>query len=166
MDAFKAGTLALALTLGGAFAGAAMAATTSDFVSDATAGGITEVEAGKLALQKSTSADVKAFAQQMIKDHGAANQKLAAVAHKLDLVVPDDATLVDQAKKKMLEMRDESFDKAYAENQVKAHEDTIELFQKEADSSDKPELKAFAKDTLPKLQEHLKMAKELQAKHQ
>ncbi|WP_455923363.1 DUF4142 domain-containing protein [Pseudomonas putida] len=166
MDAFKAGTLAIALSLGGAFMSPAFAATTSAFVSDATAGGITEVEAGKLALKKSSSADVKAFAQQMIKDHGAANEKLAALAHKLDLVVPDDATLMDQAKKKILEMRDESFDKAYANNQVKAHEDTIELFQKEVESSDKAELKDFAKQTLPKLQEHLKMAKELQAKHQ
>jgi len=164
MDAFKAGTLVLALT--GALASQAFAAATSAFVADATAGGITEVEAGKLALQKSSSADVKSFAQMMIKDHGAANQKLAALAHKLDLVVPDDATLMDQAKKKILEMRDESFDKAYAANQVKAHEDTIELFQKEVESSDKAELKDFAKQTLPKLQEHLKMAKELQAKHQ
>ncbi len=64
-----------------------------DFVDKATQGGIAEVEAGKLALEKSTAKDVKAFANQMIKDHGAANHDLAALAKKLDLKVPDDAEL-------------------------------------------------------------------------
>ena len=143
----------------------AMAATSNSFVEDAAQGGITEVEAGKLALEKSSSADVKTFAQHMITDHGKANQELAALAKKLDIEVPDDATLTDKAKKAILEMRDESFDKAYANNQVAAHEKTVELFKKEAASSDNAELKAFATKTLPTLEAHLKMAKELQAKH-
>lgn len=143
----------------------AMAATSNDFVDDAAQGGITEVEAGKLALEKSSSADVKTFAQHMITDHGKANQELAALAKKLDIEVPDDATLTDKAKKAILEIRDASFDKAYANNQVAAHEKTVELFQKEANSSDNAELKAFATKTLPTLEAHLKMAKELQAKH-
>ncbi len=166
MDAFKAGKLALALALTGALASPAFAATSNDFVNDAAAGGITEVEAGKLALEKSSSADVKTFANRMIKDHDAANEKLTALAHKLDIEVPDSATLTQQAKQKVMEMRDDSFDKAYAANQVQAHKDTVALFQKEAASGDNAELKAFAKTTLPKLQEHLKMAEALQAKHQ
>lgn len=143
----------------------AMAATSNSFVDDAAQGGITEVEAGKLALEKSSSADVKTFAQHMVTDHTKANQELTALAKKLDIEVPDDAALTDKAKKAILEMRDESFDKAYANNQVATHEKTVELFQKEAASSDNAELKAFAAKTLPTLEAHLKMAKELQAKH-
>ncbi|WP_369303395.1 DUF4142 domain-containing protein [Pseudomonas sp. N2-5-1-1] len=143
----------------------AMAATSNSFVDDAAQGGITEVEAGKLALEKSSSADVKTFAQHMVTDHTKANQELTALAKKLDIEVPDDAALTDKAKKAILEMRDESFDKAYANNQVAAHEKTVELFQKEAASSDNAELKAFAAKILPTLEAHLKMAKELQAKH-
>lgn len=143
----------------------AMAATSNSFVDDAAQGGITEVEAGKLALEKSSSADVKTFAQHMVTDHTKANQELTALAKKLDIEVPDDAALTDKAKKAILEMRDESFDKAYANNQVAVHEKTVELFQKEAASSDNAELKAFAAKTLPTLEAHLKMAKELQAKH-
>lgn len=143
----------------------AMAATSNSFVDDAAQGGITEVEAGKLALEKSSSADVKTFAQHMVTDHTKANQELTALAKKLDIEVPDDAALTDKAKKAILEMRDESFDKAYANNQVAAHEKTVELFQKEAASSDNAELKAFAAKTLPTLEAHLKMAKELQATH-
>lgn len=143
----------------------AMAATSNSFVDDAAQGGITEVEAGKLALEKSSAADVKAFAQHMVTDHTKANQELTALAKKLDIEVPDDAALTDKAKKAILELRDESFDKAYANNQVAAHEKTVELFQKEAASSDNAELKAFATKTLPTLEAHLKMAKELQANH-
>jgi hypothetical protein len=50
----------------------------------------------------------------------------------------------------------------HTNHQVVAHEQTIELFQKAANSKD-AELKAFAQKTLPKLQHHLKMARELQA---
>ena len=39
------------------------------------------------------------------------------------------------------------------------------LFKKEAASSDNAELKAFAEKTLPTLETHLKMAKELQSQH-
>ena len=143
----------------------AMAATSNSFVDNAAEGGITEIEAGKLALQKSSSADVKTFAQHMVTEHTKANQELATLAKKLDIEVPDDAALTDKAKKAILEMRDESFDEAYANNQVAAHEKTVELFKKESMSSDNAELKAFATKTLPTLEAHLKAAKDLQAKY-
>lgn len=144
---------------------AAFAATSNDFVDKAAQSGITEVEAGKLALQKSSSADVKTFAQHMVDDHTKANQELMALAKKHDLEVPDDAALMDKAKKAILKMRDESFDKAYANNQVNAHEEAVELFKKESTSSDNAELKAFATEKLPTLEKHLQMAKELQSKY-
>lgn len=143
----------------------AMAATSNSFVDNAAEGGITEIEASKLALQKSSSADVKTFAQHMVTEHTKANQELATLAKKLDIEVPDDAALTDKAKKAILEMRDESFDEAYANNQVAAHEKTVELFKKESTSSDNAELKAFATKTLPTLEAHLKAAKDLQAKY-
>jgi putative membrane protein len=144
---------------------AALATTSNDFVDAAAKGGINEIESSKLALEKSSATDVKQFAQQMVDDHTKANQELAALAKKLDIKVPDDATLTAQAKKMILEMRDESFDKAYANNQVAAHEQTVELFKKEVASSDEAELKAFAEKTLPKLEHHLEMAKQLQSMH-
>ncbi|UVH52339.1 DUF4142 domain-containing protein [Pseudomonas sp. CBSPBW29] len=157
--------MGLTFALAAGSIGVAMASSSNDFVDAAAQGGITEVEAGKLALEKSGAADIKAFAQHMITDHTKANQELTALATKLDIKVPDDASLTDKAKKMILEIRDESFDKAYANNQVKAHEDTVALFKKEAASSDDAELKAFAEKTLPTLETHLKMAKELQSKH-
>jgi putative membrane protein len=151
--------------------GSAWAATSNDFVDNAAAGGIAEIETSKLALEKSASADVKTFAEKMISDHTKANEELKALAKKHDIEVPDDTTLVKKAKEKTLDLRDESFDAAYANNQVKAHEETIALFKKEAETvtDDKKagntELKAFAQKMLPDLEHHLEGAKKLQAAH-
>ena len=170
MDGFTLRNLALAVALSSGM-GTAFAATSNDFVDNAAAGGIAEIETSRLALEKSSSADVKAFANMMITDHSKANDELAALARKNDIEVPDTTTLVKQAKEKILEVRDESFDTAYANNQVKAHEETIELFKKEANTvtDDKvkgaTELKAFAQKMLPALEKHLAEAKKLQAAH-
>ncbi|MBN3966240.1 DUF4142 domain-containing protein [Pseudomonas gregormendelii] len=170
MDGFTLRNVALAVALSTGM-GTAFAATSNDFVDNAAAGGIAEIETSRLALEKSSSADIKAFANMMITDHSKANDELAALARKNDIEVPDTTTLVKQAKEKILEVRDESFDAAYANNQVKAHEETIELFKKEANTvtDDKlkgaTELKAFAQKMLPALEKHLAEAKKLQAAH-
>ncbi|MFK0310342.1 DUF4142 domain-containing protein [Pseudomonas sp. NPDC090233] len=143
----------------------AMAASSDDFVDAATEAGIAEVVTGNLAMEKSQNAEIKAFAQQMVTDHTKANQKLGDIARKLDISVPDEAALTDKVKKMILEWREESFDKSYVNNQVDAHEKAVELFKKEAASSDKAELKAFASETLPTLEHHLEQAKALQTKH-
>ncbi|HAB03651.1 MAG TPA: DUF305 domain-containing protein [Pseudomonas sp.] len=143
----------------------AMAATSDDFVEAATEAGIAEVVTGKLAQEKSQNAEIKGFADMMVTDHTKANQELADIARKLDISVPDEAALTDKVKKVILEWRDESFDKSYVNNQVDAHEKAVELYKKEAASSDKAELKAFAAKTLPTLEAHLQKAKALQTTH-
>ncbi|QAY93074.1 MULTISPECIES: DUF4142 domain-containing protein [unclassified Pseudomonas] len=170
MDRFTLRHLTLAVALSTSM-GTVFAATSNDFVDNAAAGGIAEIETSRLALEKSSSADIKAFANMMITAHSKANDELAALAKKNDIEVPDSTTLVKQAKEKILDLRDESFDAAYANNQVKAHEDTIELFKKEANTvtDDKvkgaTDLKGFAQKMLPALEKHLDMAKKLQAAH-
>jgi len=137
----------------------------ADFVDEASASGVAEIETSKLALQKSASADVKTFAQTMINDHSAANKELAAIAAKKKLKVATEAELMNKAKAMILKLRDgESFDEAYANNQVKAHKDAIELFNKATVSQD-AELASFATATLPKLEHHLHAAEALAKTH-
>ncbi|SDS57025.1 Predicted outer membrane protein [Halopseudomonas litoralis] len=132
-----------------------------DFLEEASAKGVAEIETGQKALEESQSAEVKKFAERMIKDHAAANEKMAELAASKNLEISDEATLMDKAKTMILEAREgESFDAAYANNQVAAHEQTIELFEKAARSDD-AEVAAFAKETLPKLKDHLKQAQAL-----
>lgn len=111
-------TLFVSLATQGAFA-----AQDDDFVEEASAKGVAEVEAGKLAQEKGNATDVKSFAEMMVQDHTAANAKLKSIADAKNLNVSDSAELMDKAKAAILELRSaKSFDQAYANNQVKAHE--------------------------------------------
>lgn len=134
-----------------------------NFIEEASAKGIAEIETGRLALEKGTTQDVKEFAQTMVEDHTAANQKLKALAEQKEMEVASDAELINQAKALILQLRGEnSFDKAYMNNQVVAHKEAIELFQKATNAED-AEIAAFAKEALPRLKAHLKMAEQINA---
>jgi len=91
-----------------------------------TAGEI-DIKAAQLALKKSTNRDVRAFAQDMLRDHKAVNQKALALVKKLKVKPEDNDTsksLVKQANAKRAELAKLSgpaFDKAYAENEVAYH---------------------------------------------
>jgi putative membrane protein len=66
--------------------------------------------------------------------------------------------------KKFSKLTGEKFDREYAGHMVKDHEKAVALFEKQAKNGDAAELKDFASKTLPTLQEHLKMARDLSAK--
>lgn len=137
----------------------------ADFVDEATAKGIAEIETAKLAIEQGQSEEIKSFAERMIEDHTKMNEELKQLAQQKNLEVSDDATLTDQAKAMILEMRDgESFDSHYASNQVNAHEQTIELFERASQNLADEELRELATESLETLREHLAKAKELEGK--
>ena len=147
-------------------AGAAVAASPANFVDEASAAGIAEIETSRMAIGKTSSTDIESYAVEMIKDHTDANRDLKELAQKHDLQVSTDEQILGKAKKLMLQIQEgDSFDAAYAANQVKAHEEAIELFEQQIKNPDSPELKAFAEKYLPKLEMHLVMAKKLVDAH-
>jgi putative membrane protein len=145
---------------------AAFAASNPDasFYKNAAEGGIFEVEAGHLAQDKGNSQQVKDFGAMMVKDHSAANDKLQGIAASKNITLPTSASVSQIAAKAKLEvLSGDTFDKSYVKNQVKAHRDTIALFNKEISTGQDPEAKAFAKATLPTIQAHLKSIKAIAA---
>jgi putative membrane protein len=150
------GSLPLAMT-----AQAADEISAQEFVTKAAASGMAEVKAGELALQKGTSLKVKEFAQMMVTEHAAANRQLSTLALKRKIRLPESPALMAQAKQKILEWRGErSFDRAYANNQVVVHKASVALFHKAANSEDE-DIRAFAIQTLPQLEQHLRLAEDL-----
>ena len=151
-------------TLLGLFAGTAFAQSPADFINDASAKGMADIEASRLAHQKSESKEVKDYTIVVINDRTTANQHLAKIAKKLDLPIAPREEIADKAKELTPEVKDgATFDQAYAASQVKATEEAIQQIEQEAQTTDVPEIKAFADETLPKLQNHLEMARALQA---
>ncbi|MNK10713.1 hypothetical protein D3C87_287420 [compost metagenome] len=133
------------------------------FLSEAAESGHLEIAGSKLALQKSQNAQVKAFAQKMVDDHAKVGQKLDALAKSKGFEPPTEPSLVQKAKLKALDLRDDSFDKAYADEiGVAAHEDAVKLFEKASKDVKDPDVKQFATETLPSLNQHLQEAKALQ----
>jgi putative membrane protein len=134
------------------------------FYKNAAEGGMAEVNAGTLAQQKGSSPAVKDFGAMMVKDHSAANQKLKALAAAQDVKLPSSPSLMQQASAKELQMKSgESFDKSYIKDQIKAHEETVTLFQKEIDSGKDASAQQFASATLPTVQMHLTKIKQIAA---
>jgi putative membrane protein len=133
------------------------------FVKAAAQDGMTEVELGKLAMDKSSNAAVKRFAQKMVQDHGAANAELSGIAKRKSLQVPAGLDEEHQGMVKKLSAKSgAAFDADYAKHMAMDHTKAVALFQSEAKSNDS-ELADFAKKTLPTLQEHKRMADGLSA---
>ncbi|KPN92319.1 DUF4142 domain-containing protein [Pseudomonas nunensis] len=151
-------------TLLSLFASSAFAQSPADFINDASAKGMADIEASRLAHQKTESKEVKDYTVVVINDLTTANQHLAKIAKKLDLPVAPREEVIDKSKTMIPEVKDgPTFDQAYAASQVKTTQEAIAQIEQEAHTTDVPEIKAFAEETLPKLQNHLQMAKALQA---
>ncbi len=134
------------------------------FMKSAAQGGMAEVQLGQLAAQNAADPDVKAFGQRMVDDHTKANDKLKQVAAGMSYTLPTDVKASDKAEAARLsKMTGAAFDRAYVGYMVKDHKTDVAEFKKEAQSGT-GDVKTFASDTLPTLQEHLKMAQDLQSK--
>lgn len=140
-----------------------VASVQDNFWSNAARGGMAEVELAKLALQKSTNADVKKFAQTMITDHTKANDELKALAAKKSVTLPTDLGSHKSTLDDLNGKTGADFDKAYVEAMVDDHETDVDLFEDNTDNSD-ADIKAFTTKTLPTLKSHLQMIKDIQAK--
>ena len=134
-----------------------------NFWAKAAQGGMAEVELGKLALQKSTNADVKKFAQMMVTDHTKANDELKSLAAKKNVTLPTDLGSHKSTLDDLNGKTGADFDKAYVEAMVDDHETDVALFEDNTDNSD-PDIKAFATKTLPTLKSHLETIKGIQSK--
>ena len=135
------------------------------FLVAAAGSGLYEVKVSELAAGKTNSAKVKEHAQMLVKDHKAANEKLQALAERKGVALPTDVPPAKQAKIDNLDKKmGTAFDKAYIEDVgIKDHRADIALFEKQERTASDADVKAFAKQTLPTLKEHLAHARQLKA---
>ncbi len=130
------------------------------FMTSAASGGLMEVQAGNIALQRGISQEVKDFGQLMITDHGKANDDLNAMATSKNVVLPAVVSNDDQKKLDKLNKVDaKDFDKTYINMMIEDHNAAIDMFQKVVDNPKDADVKAWAQNTLPTLLHHLEQAK-------
>jgi putative membrane protein len=128
------------------------------FVKSAALGGMTEIELAKIAHAKSQDARVQSFAARLLKDHDALHQELTAIAKRKHLDIPTSLDYEDeQLVSQVAEKSGAAFDAAYSQHMITEYQRAIALFQSAAKMPD-PELAAFAKKTLPTLEDHQRLA--------
>jgi putative membrane protein len=145
---------------------AGIAAADSTFMKKAADGGLAEVELGKLAAEKGSSQEVKDFGQRMVDDHSKANDQLKQLASQKHVELPQQPSSKHEATKAKLEkLSGEDFDKAYVAEMLKDHKQDVAEFKRESKSAHDDDLRSFASQTLPTLQEHLKQVQNLASAH-
>jgi putative membrane protein len=135
------------------------------FFKKAAQGGMTEVALGQMAANKAENEAVKSFGQQMVTDHGKANQELKDLAVAESVTLPTEMSADEKAlQEKLSGLSGAEFDKAYMEEMLKDHKKDISVFQEEAQQGKDPEVKNWAEKTLPTLQEHYTLAQTTSSK--
>ncbi|MFC3067743.1 DUF4142 domain-containing protein [Phenylobacterium soli] len=154
----------------GAAVGTTSAATmgardTGAFVSNAAQSDMYEIQAAKMAEQRSKNPEVKAFAKMMVSDHTKLSNEMKPLITAAGQTPPAD---LDQRRKGFLDnlkaAPDADFDKTYIDQQVSAHDEALTLMQGYAKDGGDAGLKAAAGKAVPIIQKHSDEAKKIQAK--
>lgn len=129
-----------------------------------TAGQI-DIKAAELALQKSKNKDVRAFAEDMVRDHKAVNEKALALVRKLNVTPQDNDTskslvkAADEKEAALKKLDGAAFDKAYADNEVAYHKTVNGALENTLiPSASNPELKELLQTGLKIFQGHQRHA--------
>ena len=118
---------AFALTLSGAALAQAAKPNDAQIAHIAYTAGVIDIAAAKQALKKSHNKQVLDFANEMVRDHTAVNDKALALVKKLGVTPQDNPTSKslkaagDAKLKDFAKLSGKAFDKAYANNEVAYH---------------------------------------------
>ena len=124
-----------------------------------------EITAGQVASTKANDDDVQAFGVFMVTEHSGAQLQLKGLADSLRLPAPDSLDAEHVALKMQFDsLSGRSFDSVYIHSQVKDHQTTIALFEKEISKGRNGSLIDFANNQMPHLQKHLQTADSLAQK--
>lgn len=133
-----------------------------NFITEAAQGGTAEVKLSQLATERANDEQVKQFAQHMIHDHTQANEELMQLASSEGVTVNQE---LDQKHKDLMNrlssLKSDEFDREYIDAMVQDHKKVVSEFEREISQGQDHELKQWASSILPKLQQHLQMAQQL-----
>jgi putative membrane protein len=134
-----------------------------NFVGQANLGAPFQVDSGRLAEKKGGSAAIRNYAHLMVTSHIPVVDALNAILQRKS-VTPSN-TLLHGAYNAMISTlkadRGAAFDRDYVNGQVEYQKGNAALFQQEIQSGSDPDLKQFARQTLPKIEDHLQRALKL-----
>ena len=136
----------------------------ADFVEKAAITDMFEVEAGRLAAQRTRVAAIRHFAQQMVREHTATTNELKRTLASVQSAPTPPTALDQEHQQKLTDLRNaaaDRFDEIYLDQQTQAHEQGLQLLRDYAERGDNAAVQQFASQTAPKVEQHLTMVREL-----
>ena len=132
------------------------------FITSAAEANIAEIETAKMIEQKSKDPGVKDFAKQMATDHTRASQGLATVAETIGVTLAATPSAGDRARKDELEkLSGAKLNKTYLRDELAGHKQVISAFESEIEHGQDQAVKNYASQTLPTLQDHIRIAEDV-----
>jgi predicted outer membrane protein len=131
------------------------------FLKRAAAGSMGEVELGRWALERSRSDSVKKFAQHMVSEHTNLNKDLESLADRFGMTLPAPMSKEQTAlKDKLSKLEGNAFDREFMRGMITDHEAMVADFERYMKDGRNEDVRAFAKNALPALKDHLAMARD------
>ncbi|BAY79523.1 outer membrane protein (plasmid) [Nostoc linckia NIES-25] len=132
------------------------------FINEAAQDGLAEVQLGQLASERAASNSVKQFGQRMVQDHTQVNNQLQQLATQNGVTLPKTLNNENQQlSQRLSKLSGAQFDREYINHMVQAHQKDVAAFENQAQQGQDTDVKAFAAQTLPALQEHLQEARSI-----
>ncbi|WP_373494049.1 DUF4142 domain-containing protein, partial [Aquiflexum sp.] len=137
----------------------------AQFLMDAAEMRYENISLGQLAQQKGNTADVKELGKMMEEENTKSLNELRTLAQSKSIAIPTSVTEDSRdAHKDLSDKNGNDFGKSYSSRMVDQHEDAIDLYEKAANDSEDPQIKAYASENLTTLKTQLRKAKECKDK--
>lgn len=131
------------------------------FIKEAAADNQFEIQAAQHAEQQAQNQQVKQLAQRLIQDHQRAEQQLEQVAHSMNVEVPSQLEQWQQDKLQMMQKHQgEMAERAFTFGEVGDHRTDLLKYQYEAEHAQNEQLKQYAQQQIPVLEQHLRLAEQ------
>ena len=135
-----------------------------NFVAQANLGAPFQIDSGRIAEQKATTGNIRAYADLMVTSHEPVVAALNTVLEQKRITAPPETLLQGAYAAMIASLKADTsaaLDRDYVEGQVEYQKGNAALFRHEIQNGTDPELKAFAQRTLPKIEDHLQRALKL-----
>ncbi len=133
-----------------------------EFLKMAAVSNMTEAHLGEMAEGKAAKTGIKDYGQMLVKDHTKAYEELTVLDSKLGQSIPRGINVRrDKAVEQLANMKGKRFDGQFLREEVQDHERTLAVFKREAQRGQDPDVKAYASQALPTMEEHLREAEKL-----
>lgn len=129
----------------------------ADYVSRAAISDMYEIEAGKLAVQKGETEQIRKFGQMMVDDHTKSSQEMKSLMAKMTPAATAPSRLDAEHQGMIDRLKSASgaaFDREYQNQQMMAHRKALALHEGFGSNGDNADLKAFAQKVTPVVRKH------------